>query len=172
MSLSDDAPARPQDPGEAWLLEGLKPSKSDGSPGKLPDAVRALGGTFTEQLAATGQRPQNKWRARALAEQALGKPSPLPASQRDDHRHWIAVRWRHYLMQRCQVQVERERLVALLETNLNGSETAIPDWIGDSVLKILAVADRKRPDVDPSEPPDAVYRRLAEEWHRSEEAAS
>jgi hypothetical protein len=160
----------PNDAGEAWLLDGLRDHRVDSSSAAV-DAVRALGGSLHD-VGSTPRRKLGKRQALVRAGQALGESTSIEQRKKDEKRVWLATEWRYLVVARCTRRKERARLVALLEENLDGTEAELPEWISDSVVKILAFARRQPPDVDGALAPHDLYRQLAEQWRQSQDAAS
>jgi len=159
----------PKDAGEAWLLEGLRDRRVDSF--AAVDAVLALGGRWHDSGSPVQRKP-SKRQALMQAEQALGVSASIGQRKEDEKRIWLATEWRYHVVAKCNRHKERERLVALLEENLDGTESELPEWISDSVVRILAFARRQPPDVDGALTPQDLYHHLAGRWRQSQNAAS
>lgn len=198
MTDVPDDNAGPNDIGAAWLLDGLERSTIEKTkmsaadalrelggdpapPAPVPltaaDAVRELGGDAREQLLASWEQPDRRRRpskrhALAQARAALGEPSRHQRFKDEHKRRWLATEWRYYVLSRCGLRKEQERLVAFLESSLDGTETELPDTVRETVERIIKFDSRHSSDPRPRVPWAVHYQRLAEAWHRSDAEAS
>lgn len=153
-----------QDPVDAWVVEALREVRREeeltqedaaralgieeaGAAGEEvspADAVRMLGGTPNEQLAAAQPGRRNRRRDLERAQEALGAEQ-LPRNVNSPFKRmmYFLGPWRYQFMSHCHRVQDQMRIVAYLEDTLTGKETEIPAEVAETVRKLVEHSRRQ-----------------------------
>jgi hypothetical protein len=184
--------ADPGEPVEDWVAEALREAEADkpkeltrdeasrqlnaepGEPTREPspaDAVRALGGTPNDQMAAAhpGRKDPRRNLDRAMDELNIERPPP---GMRTPFRQvmYYRTQWRYRAIAQCHREEDQERIVAYLEENLTGKEAEIPTEVAESVQRLI---ERSRSQSLGYLPPVSAmqqYMALAKRYHQDRDA--
>lgn len=164
------------EPLDQWVADALREMEKS-SELSSADAAAILTGGLPEQSAVTGPLPRkNRRQAFEEAQRELGD-DPAEAREREkqeEKRAWLATEWRYLVLSKLGRNKERARLVALLESNLDGTEIQLPTWISQAVGRIIEFDNRQPPQPHPAASSEELYNKLADAFraHADEDGES
>jgi hypothetical protein len=106
------------------------------------EAMRMLGGTPKEQIAAAAQPRRNRRRDLEHAKETLGvERPPRGVNTPFTRRMYFRFEWRYKAIAQCHRVQDQMRIVAYLEEHLTGRETDVPVEVAEAVQRLV---DRSR----------------------------